>query len=88
MAIPHHDRTARLSLVPHNANVTSTQPKPLENTGIEEAVDRRAVSIRARGSKERFLVGPDLYGSRFERIHMNHPTTGLRNESPACLLTL
>jgi hypothetical protein len=34
------------------------------------------------------LVGPDLYGSRFERIHMNHPSTGLRNESPACLLTL
>ena len=34
------------------------------------------------------LVGPDLYGSRFERIHMNHPSTGLRNKSPACLLTL
>ena len=34
------------------------------------------------------LVGPDLYGSRFERIYMNHPSTGLRNESPAGLLTL
>ena len=34
------------------------------------------------------LVGPDLYGSVFEWIHMNHPSTGLRNESPTCLLTL
>ena len=33
------------------------------------------------------LVRPDFYGSRLEWIHMNHPSTGLRNESPACLLT-
>ena len=42
----------------------------------------------ATSQKSCRLVGPDLYGSRFERIHMNHPPTGLRNESPACLLTL
>jgi hypothetical protein len=34
------------------------------------------------------LVGPDLCGSVFEWIYMNHPSTGLRNESSACLLTL
>ena len=34
------------------------------------------------------LVGPDLCGSVFEGIYMNHPSTSLRNESPACLLTL
>ena len=41
----------------------------------------------ATSQKSCRLVGPDLCGSVFEGIHMNHPPTSLRNESPARLLT-
>jgi len=57
------------------------------NRGGGEKKDELGHSGRQTAFPRR-LVGPDLYGSRFERIHMNHPSTSLRNESPAYLLTL